>query len=114
MRIAPQIPSLTLLLLALLGFGFWARHQAMVKDLDSIFAEGVFSPIRAQYPSVVSPEQQAAIQQREQEFKLQSEATAKRWKVLSISLFTASIIPVAALSILGRRALKNRPGTTNS
>jgi hypothetical protein len=113
MRIAPQVALLIILMFVLLGFGFWTRHQAMLNELDSIFAAGAFSPIRAEYPSILNPEQQAMIHQREQELKLQSEAKARRWRVLSISLFASSVIPLAALSILGRRALKDRRRTNS-
>src|SRR5262245_10193628 len=107
MRIVPQIVSVIILMFVFLGFGFWARHQAILKELESIFAVGAFSPIRADYPSVITPEQQAAIEQREQELKLQSEAKARRWRVLSVSLFASSFMPLAAVSILARRALKD-------
>ncbi|MCZ7645723.1 MAG: hypothetical protein M5U26_10635 [Planctomycetota bacterium] len=80
----------------------------MLKDLDSIFADGVFSPIRAEYPSFVTPEQQIEIQRREQELKLRLEAETRWWRALTVSLFASSILPLSGVVILGRRALKRR------
>ena len=108
MRTAPQIASLALLTLALPGLGFWARHRAMIKDLRSAFAVGLFSPIRTEDPSVVTPAQEAVIQRREQELNLRLEAEARRWRALAVSLFAGSVLSLSGVLILGRRALKKR------
>jgi hypothetical protein len=114
MRIAPQIALLTLLTLALLGLALWARHQAMIKDLHSAFAVGLFSPIRAEYPSTVAPAQAAVVQRREQELKLRLEAEARRWGALAISLFAGSVLSLSGVLILGRRALKKHRASVRS
>jgi len=108
MRIRLQLTALAIFTFTILGLGFWARHKAMLRDLDAAFTATLFSPIRTEYPSIVSPEQEAVIQRREQELILRSEAEARRWRALAFGLFAGSILSCSGTVVLGSRVLKKR------
>ena len=105
-----KLPTVTLVLvsLALFGFGCWAAREAFLKDLEAALAVGFFSPARAGVPSFVTPEEEEAIERREQELKQRAQAQAQRWKAGSAALFAAGVIPLTVIFIRSRRARQEK------
>jgi len=105
---ASLIIALSGLLVALLVLGTWSWQQKVKMDLEDVFSSGVFSPIRAKYPSFVTREQEAEIRRLEAELHLRLEAEARTWKILSLSSYIASALPLLVLLLVAKRAWKRR------
>jgi hypothetical protein len=60
----------------------------------------VFSPIRAEYQSYVTADQEAEIRRREEALKRELHNQAVIWRTVSIALFAGTLAPLAGLCYL--------------
>ena len=92
------IACLLLVGLPILGWCSW--REATGKEIQAAFVNGVFSPIRAEYQSVTTPDQEAEIQQREEALKRELHNEAAIWRTVSVASFASTLAPLVGLWFL--------------